>query len=214
MSELTDLMLQTLGPPDPAEPVVWHFENEIAQMKWDMRTEDNWPAGWFRDGFLHLLGSGLDKLKPCLEAWSWMIPPNDDRTILGHNAYGAIAFCDGMNEATSDAQIIDPVTLRLYSGMDFIGFFGRWIVHKDIKSFHDDSVYKAYRATGKPRLKPGTALGIKAALPMGGKMELSNFETVGIVDYYEATAPVYAKAQKEHSKPKAAPAKKGTRSKR
>jgi hypothetical protein len=169
------MIIDLIGAPDPAEPVSLQFENRLADLKWDSYTHDM-LAGWFKDGFINLLGIGLDALKPCVDAWSWMVPPSDDRTIIGRNAYGAIAFGDGMNSMESKISIVDPVNLKLHGPIDFVGFFGRFIVMRDVPSFIDDSVYRAWRGKGGKRLPLHEMLGIKAALPLDGKMELGNFE--------------------------------------
>jgi hypothetical protein len=37
-------------------------------------------------------------------------------------------------------------------------------------------------------------LGIKVPKGLGGKLELDNLQLDGIVDYYQSTGPIYAKA--------------------
>jgi hypothetical protein len=194
-----ELMREALGEPDPAVPISLPLYSRAAELQWEATT-DGYPAGWFGNGFLYLLGPGLEELKPCLDAWSWLVGPGHaDRTILGRNAYGAIAYADGLNAGTSRVFVVDPLTLSLITedGMDLVGFFARYVPGGLLPTFLDDSAYNAWLATSERRPEINEILGIKAALPLDGTMDPSNFALVDIVDYYETTAPVYAEVYAE-----------------
>jgi hypothetical protein len=89
MSAVGEAFVKAFGKPDPATPNGVTFSMPGLQGSWESLHKEI-GSGWYRDGFLYLFGEGLDALKPCLEAWSFLVPPCDDRVIIGRNAYGAI----------------------------------------------------------------------------------------------------------------------------
>src|SRR3954464_3515093 len=69
-------------------------------------------AGWYRKNFFYLFGDGLEPLRECLDAWSFIVPRCEDRVILGRNAYGAILTIENESQDLGGqrAGVIDPVT--------------------------------------------------------------------------------------------------------
>ncbi len=86
-------------------------------------------AGFFRDRFLSLFGEGLEHLSACLDAWSFLVPTNDDRLVVGRNAYGAIAYVDDTNGATPRLRIVDPLRVEVIgaSDLDLWRFIARFL---------------------------------------------------------------------------------------
>jgi hypothetical protein len=212
----SDLMRKALGDPDPATPFGLTFANRAAEIQWEATLED-FPAGWFRNRFLYFLGPRLEALQPCLAAWSWLVKPNPDRVIIGRNAYGAIAYCEGMNAGSSMVHILDPLTLTRTSddGMDIVGFFARYVPQGLLPHFLDSSAYDRWLPQLKKPLGLDRILAIKRPLPLDGTMDPTNFQIEDIVEYYQTTAKIYGKhhaaATDAESKRKAAGKKKPTR---
>lgn len=155
-------------------------------------------AGWFRDGFLYLFGEGLDALHPCLEAWSFVVPPCDDRVIVGRNAYGMLLVLDNPSTpALEKIHVLDPFTVS-YAGdstIQLVSLIGRALPDGELRTFLDDEPYRAWRQEhGVDRLGAQDVLGIKVPQGLGGKLASSNLQLDGIVSYYETTAAIYADA--------------------
>lgn len=61
--------------------------------------------------------------------------------------------------------------------------------------------YKQWVAqNGNVELELDDVLGIKVPKPLGGKLEVDNLQLDGLVEYYQATGPIYAKAIKKLKK--------------
>jgi hypothetical protein len=109
VSSVGEKFLAAFGAPDPATASGLNFSRRLDRELWaDLHGEIG--SGWFRDGFLYLFGADLDALRPCLEAWSFLVPPIEDRMILGRNACGAILVLDNANDVPQRVFILDPFT--------------------------------------------------------------------------------------------------------
>jgi hypothetical protein len=194
---LDEEFINTIGRPDPATPNGLHFSGAWFQRKWD-QLHPLIGSGWFVDGFLYLFGEGLADLSACLEAWSFLVPPHDDRVIVGRNAYGAILVLE--NPSTAGSQrvcVLDPWTVTYYGdeNLNFTSLIARALPQRELVEFLDDRAYRQWRQQNQvARLGLDDVLGIKVPKPLGGKLEASNLQLDGIVDYYKTTGPIYAEA--------------------
>ena len=184
------------GPANPATEPGLTFTGPGGAI-WDLGAQD-FGAGWFKNRFIYMFGPGLEPLKECLDAWSFLVKPKDDRVILGRNAYGAICYVDNMNVGNPRVYILDPLEVQLIHerGMNFIGFLARFIPQGLVKRFTDSTVYEQFIAKSRLYLDLDHCLGIKTALSLGGAMEVDNFQVENIYSYYKTTGPIYAKAAK------------------
>ena len=72
MSEAGERFTRALGRPDPpSERGPLCNDPRAAAALAALRAEVG--GGWFRDRFLYLFGEELDTLKPCLDAWSFLV---------------------------------------------------------------------------------------------------------------------------------------------
>jgi hypothetical protein len=193
-----DGFIAAMGRPDPATPSGLPFRAAFRQMLWESIHEEI-GAGFFRDRFLYLFGKGLQTLRPCLKAWSFLVPPaGQSGMIVGRNAYGALLVLEKPNSIgpTSRVHILDPVSVT-YGGdpdLDFGGLIGYWLANRALPEFLDDNLYQKWRQREKRHLAPDEILGVKVPPGLGGKLNLTNFQPEKIIRYYETTGPIYAKA--------------------
>ena len=198
MSAVADAFTKAFGRPDPAAPNGLHFGPALEDAWQSLYSEMG--AGWFRDGFLYMFGEGLDALEPCLEAWSFLVPPCDDRIIFGRNAYGAILVLDNANDPEGGRErvfLLDPVTVTFDGDPRWRlrNVISNWMPRGNLPTFTDDSAYRAWKdANGVDRLDLDDVLGIKVPKPLGGELVADNLQLDGIVEYYQTTAPIYAAA--------------------
>jgi len=214
MSAVGEQFQKNMGRPDPATECAIEFKSEFAQMSWGA-YKDELGAGWFKNRFFYWFGPGLEELKQCLEAWSFLVPPKSDRVILGRNAYGAIVFVDDMDTGVNgNVWVLDPLTVGLYHdrGMLLEAFLFRYLRDgQGVGKLLDDSVYSEFVQKGRLYLDQTRCLGINLALSLGGEMALDNFAVHNIYDYYKEMGAIYAgglkldaklKAEKAKAKPK------------
>jgi len=195
MSALSEAFTNAFGQPDPPTPDGLRFARPGRQAMWESIHKEI-GSGWFKDGFLYLFGEGLETLQPCLDAWSFLIPHSEDRMIIGRNAYGAIIVLDNSHTDNERVSILDPFTVTFASDRNvvFINLLGRWLP-RELPGFIDDSAYKDWiEENHAGRLDLDDVLGIKVPKGLGGELVSSNLQIDGIVDYYQTTAPIYAKA--------------------
>ena len=197
MAVLDENFIKAIGRPDPKVPNGLQFAEDWYQDLWD-DIHKKIKSGWFLDGFLYLFGEGLNDLKPCLDAWSFLVPPHDDRMIIGRNAYGAILTlespCDPYNQRV---RVLDPWTLTYFvdANLNLTSLISRALPQRELVHFQDDRAYREWRERNDvQRLGLDDVLGIKVPKPLGGKLEANNLQLDGIVDYYRETAPIYAEA--------------------
>jgi hypothetical protein len=192
MSVMSDGFFAALGQPDEETAPHFPVTDEVAQLQWESVIAEL-KGGRFLDRFLWMLTPGLERLDACLRAWPFLVRPSQDRVIIGRNAYGAIAFVDGINAGRSSVSIVDPLTLRCGPVNDLVGYFARSL-RDGPGRFLDHGVYDAWLRKSKLYLEDNLALAIKMPLPLDGKMEVDNFQVEDIFDYYRTTAPAYEKA--------------------
>jgi hypothetical protein len=204
VSSVGEKFLAAFGAPDPATASGLNFSRRLDRELWaDLHGEIG--SGWFRDGFLYLFGADLDALRPCLEAWSFLVPPIEDRMILGRNAYGAILVLDNANDVPQRVFILDPFTVTYDSdpNMRLGNMIGNWLPNGgwygrgELPTFLDDRAYQQWRklnGVGEVRLDFDQVLGIKVPRALGGALAPDNLQLEDIVTYYRTTAPIYAEA--------------------
>jgi hypothetical protein len=197
MSDIADEFCAAFGKPDPPATAGVHFQWEFYQVVWDVSAPRT-GAGWYRDRFLYLFGEGLEPLRECLDTWSFIVPANGDRMIIGRNAYGAIAYIDDANTSKARVKILDPLNVAILedNGLDFTSFIGLYLPKNLLPAFLDDSVYREFLDKNELYLDLHDALAIKQPLTLGGKMEIDNFDVEDILAYYKSTASIYAKGFK------------------
>jgi hypothetical protein len=203
--DMAEDFTKAMGRPDPSAPSGLHFTGVYDERMW-ANVGEKIGAGFFRDRFLYLFGEGLEPLNECLKAWSFLVPANNDRLIVGRNAYGAIAYVDNTNGAKPRLYIVDPLNVALVSepDLDLWRFIARFLPLNLLPAFTDDLLYREWLNTTQLGLSLDLALAIKLPLTLGGELELDNFSVEGIVEYYQTTAPIYAKglAEMQKKKPK------------
>ncbi|MBO3749962.1 hypothetical protein J5X84_28105 [Streptosporangiaceae bacterium NEAU-GS5] len=191
MSAVGEAFLAAFGKPDPAAP------NGIAFYQWkSLYTEIG--AGWFKGGFLYLFGDGMAFLTECLDAWPFLVPPCDDRIIVGRNAYGAILVLEHAHTPEQEQlYVLDPftVTYETRPNLLFRNLIGRWLPQGLLTDFLDDRAYRQWLAANEvDTVDLDEVLGIKIPQALGGELVTGNMQLGDIVDYYRTTAPIYAEA--------------------
>jgi len=195
MTLVGERFVSAFGAPDPAAAPGLQFERRGSRVMWE-RLHEEVGAGWFRDGFLYLFGEGLEALRPCLEAWSFIVPPCDDRLIIGRNAYGMLLVLDNPSRpAQETVYVLDPFTVS-YAGdstVQLVSLIGRALPDGELRPFLDDQPYRAWRQEhGVDRLGAKNILGVKVPKGLGGQLESSNLQVEDIIAYYQTTAAIYA----------------------
>jgi hypothetical protein len=196
LSMLAQAFIEGIGKPDPATPNGLRFKSPVYDELW-LDTHAEIGSGWYLNRFLYLFGEGVEKLQPCLDAWSFVVPPNHpDRIILGRNAYGAILVLENGNSADASVLMLDPLLVDYWSDprIGFENMLGRWLPQKEIPHFLDKDLYDAWVIGHGRHLGDDTILAAKTPLSLGGEMEPENFQEEPIIDYYRTTAPIYEKA--------------------
>jgi hypothetical protein len=203
MSEVGDAFRRAFDPPDPA--VADGLPEGTANGYWAELKEEV-GSGYFMDRFLYLFGEGLQDLRVCLDAWSFIVPPHEHRVILGYNAYGSLLVLEENPAAPwkGRVHILDPliVTYGTLPSLDFIGLIGSWLPEKRIPGFFETSVYERWCAESEAYLDPREILGIGVPLSLGGEMRLDNFAPQDIVEYYQTSGPIYERALRKKAKSK------------
>lgn len=156
-------------------------------------------AGWFYNRFLYLFGEGLEALQPCLDAWSFVVPPgHPDRKILGRNGYGAILVLENGNTLNQGSiHLLDPLNVRYWTdpNITLVTLCGNHLPKRRIPKFLDADAYDEWiAANADVELELEDILGVKVPLSLGGELTVDNLQLDGIVEYYQATGPIYANA--------------------
>lgn len=194
-----DDFVTAFGPTDaPAAPLC--FTERFLQEAWQ-RRQHRTGAGWFLGRFFFLLGEGLDRFSPCLDAWSFLLPPASERRIIGYNAYGALLVLEDEMEGgmVAPVRLLEPTNVIYWGDPECVygTLLNRWLPDRILPHFFDTSVYGQWLKTSGRFLGDDEILGIRHALPLGGEMTLDNFTPLNMVDYYRATGPAYAKAYRQ-----------------
>jgi hypothetical protein len=195
MSDVGKPFVQALGKPDPEAPNGLRFTSSgLADLWKAMRREVR--SGWFQDRFLYLFGDGLDALQPCLDAWSFVVPPNRDRMVVGRNAYGALLVLDNANSGKGSVHVLDPFRVVYWSNpnLGLMNLIAYWLPESRIPHFRDDGPYREWRKKHGVYLDDDVILAPRTPEGLGGKFELANLQEEPILEYYETTAPIYHKA--------------------
>jgi len=184
---------QRFGAPAPPTPTGIRFRDRTNQRIWEKTLRDV-GSGWFMDRFLYLFGAGLSGLEACVEAWSFLVPPREDRVILGRNAYGSLLVLEEPEEAQR-VYVLDPIRVVYWTdpNLDLLGLIGRWLPKDLVPHFLDDELYRSL-VRGGAWLPDDAILAPITPIGLGGEVVSSNFQEEQIVDYYRTTAPIYAKA--------------------
>jgi hypothetical protein len=196
MSFVGDKFVKAFGKAEPDTPNGLRFTNSTAQRTWD-HLQKEIGSGWFREGFLYLFGEGLETLQPCLDAWSFLVPPHPDRMIIGRNGYGTLLVLENGNTMGADRVfVLDPYLVTYWGdpNLNLTSLVGRWLPNNSLGTFLEDGAYKRWCSDNKASLELEDVLGFKLAKGLGGKLEAANLSLEGIVSYYESTGPIYAKA--------------------
>lgn len=197
MSFLSDTFAKSCGKPDPA--VAPGLKFSAYNPEWEVIQKEI-GAGWFMNRFLYLLGEGLDELMPCLDAWSFAVPPkpNGERVIIGRNGYGALLVLEDANDIEKQSvHLLDPVNVRYWTDpqIGFLNLFGHWLPKQRVPSFLDHSPYDEWlTANGNVELELRDILGFKTPIPLGGEMDVDDLQLEDIVEYYKTTGPIYRDA--------------------
>ncbi|HEX8108828.1 MAG TPA: hypothetical protein VF516_13945 [Kofleriaceae bacterium] len=197
MSAGGEAFVAALGRPDPAGPPGLSFPNPVDQETWDYLYPEV-GAGYYLNRFLYLFGANLSSLEPCLQAWSFLLPTDGARVILGRNAYGALLILENANLSGTKSRVyvLDPigVVYRRNPQAALENLFGYWLPNKALPNFFNSGIYDTWVAGSGRYLADDEILGIKVPLGLGGSLALDNFQPEPIVRYYQTTGPIYAKA--------------------
>jgi hypothetical protein len=196
LSYLSDAWSKVCGKPDPAVAPGLRFTTRSPQ--WEV-VRDEIGAGWFMNRFLYLFGEELEQFRPCLDAWSFVVPPgHPDRMIIGRNAYGALLVLENGNDISKESvHLLDPLNVQYWTHPEIVlvNLFGNYIPRGRLPNFLDHDAYDQWLAeNGNVELEPQDILGVKKPLPLGGELEPGNLQLENIVEYYQTTGPIYAKA--------------------
>jgi hypothetical protein len=199
MSFLSDTFSKVFGKPTPAVPPGLTFAGP--NLEWES-VKSEVGCGWFLNRFLYLFGEGLDELLPCLDAWSFVVPPADgERQVIGRNAYGALLVLEnGSDPKKQKVYLLDPVQVQYWTHPQIVllNLCGNYLPRGRIPGFIDHAAYdKWIKANGDVALERRDILGVKKPIPLGGKLEPANLQLEDVVTYYQTTAPIYAKAYAE-----------------
>lgn len=195
---------QAFGAPSiPAAPM--HFKDIGLEGAMARQFARN-GAGWYLGRMFYLLGEGLEALESCVQAWSFLLPPAlTEWVIIGFNAYGEILVMDehGAQGTLSPVGALSPLTVSYlrHPDLNIFSLLADWLPNRKLGGFVDTSVYRAFLESSGRLLDDHEILGIRTALPLGGEMQLANFRPMSIFEYYQTTAPAYAKAYEQFRSP-------------
>lgn len=195
MSPAAEALYAVIGAPECREPPGFRFSGTFAQMTWESLYGDL-GAGWFANRFLYLFGPEARQLDELLQLWSFLLPPADERIVIGRNAYGALLLMESPSSrgTVAPVRLLDPLQVRHWGDehLDFTGCIGHWLPQNKIPHFLDRRVYDQWLEKTGRHLEADEILAIKTPLSLGGTMALDNFQVEHIRDYYRSTAAIYA----------------------
>lgn len=201
MTHVSNIFIKHVGKPESKVKPGFTFKQDFDQLVWDSVISKT-GCGWFLDGFIYLFGEGLDKLEPCLDAWSFLLPDKAHRQIIGRNAYGSLLVIEGQEKNGTVAQlgILDPLRCMYWQPyhLSIMNLVGLYLPEKNLPGFLDDrSVYDFFHKAMGSRLELDEMLAIKVPLMLDGEMSPGNFQVENMIEYYQTTAPIYRKALKK-----------------
>jgi hypothetical protein len=193
MSQHGEAFIKAMGRPDPsAEGGPACHDPAAAAALQALRTEVG--GGWFKDRFLYLFGDELDTLRPCLDAWSFLVRGGSaGRTIIGRNAHGALLVMEDGN-AAQHVFVLDPFRVAYWGdyGLTLQEAAGHALCQPGLLSeFLDDGAYRAWVKEYEAELDMEDVLGFKVPKALGGTISADNLQLDGMVEYYQETAPIY-----------------------
>ena len=195
MPTVAEDFVAALGKPTEKVTSGMQFKARSVQRLWDFLGVE---AGWYKGRFLYLFGDKLAQFEPCLEAWSFLVPPNNgDRMIVGRNAYGSLLVVEDANKGGSEhVYVLDPflVAYTTNENMTLAGLIGRLLPKGELGSFTDDSVYRDWVKANEVEPELEDILGFKTPRALGGTFDIHNIQLDGMIDYYRTTGPIYATA--------------------
>lgn len=199
MSVLGESFIKAIGKPDEVEPNGLVFPLEFDQMAWEENIKEI-GAGWYLHRFLYLFGEKVNRLNPILEFWSFLLPPNRERQVIGKNAYGMLLVMEDFSNqgVVAPVHVLDPLRITYWNdpNLDVTGLLGNWLPQNRIPGFLDNRLYEAWHKTTGDFPDFDEILAIREPLTLGGKMEASNFQVESVFDYYRTTGEIYAKTFK------------------
>jgi hypothetical protein len=199
---------QVLRSPDPALPPGLNLLTGVQKAYWKLEHRVG-GAGWYWDRFLFLFGKGVGELDRCLRAWAPLAGEDNERILVGRNAYGAILVLDQARlNSTSKIRILDPFQLS-YAGRDRTSFgdlFSTVIPDNTFPSFFSDRLYGIWRKREARLLGDNEILAPRVPEDAGGKWEIDNLAPEDLFAFYERTAvewaPLLAAAARKRKKRK------------
>lgn len=185
-----------LGKPNPSVPV--GVKVRAFNPGWET-VQKEIGAGWFLDHFVYLFGEGLEDFLPCLDAWSFLVPPGVERKIIGKNNYGALLVVENADAGfeKTTVHLVDPLQVRYWSdpNISLLNLCGNFLPQRRVPGFLDSEAHDDWiAANGDVELELDDILGLKVPLSLGGELSADNLQLDGIVDYYRTTGPIYADA--------------------
>jgi len=158
-------------------------------------------AGWFLNRFLYLFGPEVGQLNKLLETWSFLLPPVDERIVIGRNAYGALLLMENQSAqgTVAPVRLLDPLDVRYWGDehLVFTNAIGHWLPRNKIVHLLDRTVYDQWFEKTGTHLGEDEILAIKTPLTLGGTMTPDNFQVENIFDYYKTTGAIYAKTREK-----------------
>lgn len=193
MGDLRRIFRKAMGKPDPVSPVGVHFDDDGEQLTFESYVEDV-GAGWFKERFIYLFGEGLEPLVACVHAWRFLAGALPRAQVIGQNAYGALVV--NLDRKTVNVGIIDPwrIDFSTDPNFDVGGLIGSRLPDNELAGFLDDRLFRQWQKATGMSVDVGEMLSLKVPLALGGEATLENLELVPMVEYYEASGPVFAKA--------------------
>jgi hypothetical protein len=204
MSDVTMAFIEGLGRPIPRLENGLHFNDPLKQALWEQVYAEI-GAGWFLDRFVYLFGPGLERLQPCLEAWSFAITPgHPDRMILGRNAYGALLVMEHEGPVDETVSLLDPLTGQYWTDerIGLMNLFGAWLPRGLIPGFLDDRGPHSTWVQAHGPLGDDEVLAPIKPLSRGGPLAAENLERREITAYHRMAAAAFTPDDGRGAKPR------------
>jgi len=89
--------------------------------------------------------------------------------------------------------ILDPlnVAYHQYPDRDLVNLLGYYLPEKRLEHFFDEALYRAWHSVTGDTLEWDAVLAARVPIPLGGSMDIENFDIEDIFQYYESTAAIY-----------------------
>jgi hypothetical protein len=196
MSTVGEAFLKQVGPPNPKKELGFKFSMEWDQIVLDDIYEEI-GAGEYYNGFLHLLGTDISPLNDLLKYWSFLFSDNNDRKVIGRNAYGSLLIIENESDEGTVAPVgyLDLINCQYVKNenLDFTGLIGNWIPNNRLTNLLESSIYESFINDGKI-IQKDEIVAIKVPVPLGGKLEKENFQIENIFEYHSSISKIYQKS--------------------